>query len=599
MSARQNETPAPKMHGHGSRAFVPLLAAFAMSLVLTGSLAEKILRNLQASAKSPDRTTNWTMTWTMDLITDWISLGAAAAVAIIMLGVIIASWKKTVTLGDGEITVFDLETDDSIPGESATKRPKSIGPLAQSVRQAASEVTLISDRLASAHESGSGTPGTLKALLDSQSDALAQIDKTNNEALRLGEESAILNESLASSVGLATLHANHGTDHAKSLELLTTMTNDVLKKAGDAALQARGMERDRDSLILSSQESLAATKQILGTVDSTLIAFRDGAKKLEEQDCLSSDMPSDMPSDRPSDTLPTKQSALPSGLDAVIRDTKNFAAHLAKISECLQLTRMNQSLQSGTANRMRDRNLEDAENMLREARDAVSHLERKLDREAENTIGTLNDLRRDLVQAKLETQILNTRTKKLSAIAGDLGHALGQIRTGMQSEASRMDHHLTRCVVKSIHPHGANAVILDLVEAASKIAHGNNHLAISGQRLQIDGCQLLAKLEDLRITSAAGRGHSQRLQQSTGATSAKVEAVVNLAHTLIRSEDSATRKSTAGAARFAIQDKVKLIDRFALRVIEMEDRVKRMKGPSPAIDRSELAKLPEFEFPVQ
>ncbi len=594
-SARQNETPAPKMHGHGSRAFVPLLAAFAMSLVLTGSLAEKILRNLQSSAKSPDRTTNWTMTWTMDLITDWISLGAAAAVAIIMLGVIIASWKKTVTLGDGEITVFDLETDDSVPGESAAKRPKSIGTLAQSVRQAASEVTLISDRLASAHESGSGTPATLKALLDSQSDALAQIDKTNNEALRLGEESAILNESLATSVGLATLHANHGTDHAKSLELLTTMTNDVLKKAGDAALQARNMERDRDSLILSSQESLAATKQILGTVDSTLIAFRDGAKQLDEQDCLSSDIPSDIPSD----TLSTKQSALPSGLDAVIRDTKNFAAHLAKISECLQLTRMNQSLQSGNANRMRDRNLEDAENMLREARDAVSHLERKLDREVENTIGTLNDLRRDLVQAKFETQILNTRTRKLSVIAGDLGHALGQIRTGMQSEASRMDHHLTRCVVKSIHPHGANAVILDLVEAASKIAHGNNHLAISGQRLQIDGRQLLAKLEDLRITSAAGRGHSQRLQQSTGATAAKVEAVVNLAHTLIRSEDSATRKSTAGAARFAIQDKVKLIDRFALRVIEMEDRVKRMKGPSPAIDRSELAKLPEFEFPVQ
>ncbi len=591
MSARQNETPAPKMHGHGSRAFVPLLAAFAMSLVLTGSLAEKILRNLQASAKSPDRT--------MNLITDWISLGAAAAVAIIMLGVIIASWKKTVTLGDGEITVFDLETDDSIPGESATKRPKSIGTLAQSVRQAASEVTLISDRLASAHESGSGTPATLKALLDSQSDALAQIDKTNNEALRLGEESAILNESLASSVGLATFHANHGTDHAKSLELLTTMTNDVLKKAGDAALQARGMERDRDSLILSSQESLAATKQILGTVDSTLIAFRDGAKKLEEQDCQSSNMASNMASNMPSDTLSTKQSPLPSGLDAVIRDTKYFAAHLAKISECLQLTRMNQSIQSGTANRMRDRNLEDAENMLREARDAVSHLERKLDREAENTLGTLNGLRRDLVQAKFETQVLNTRTKKLSAIAGDLGHALGQIRTGMQAEASRMDHHLTRCVVKSIHPHGANAVILDLVEAASKIAHGNNHLAISGQRLQIDGCQLLAKLEDLRITSAAGRGHSQRLQQSTGATSAKVEAVVNLAHTLIRSEDSATRKSTAGAARFAIQDKVKLIDRFALRVLEMEDRVKRMKGPSPAIDRSELAKLPEFEFPVQ
>ncbi|NBQ54509.1 MAG: hypothetical protein EBU49_13165 [Proteobacteria bacterium] len=134
--------------------------------------------------------------------------------------------------------------------------------------------------------------------------------------------------------------------------------------------------------------------------------------------------------------------------------------------------------------------------------------------------------------------------------------------------------------------------------SASQIAHNCNRLAIDSQLLQIDGAKITGKIEEIRMTSAANRGNLQRLQQATGASIAKVESVVKLVHGLVISEDSATRRSTANAATFSIQDKVAVIDRFALRVIEMENKLKRMRGPSPAMDRSEMEKLPEYEFPV-
>ena len=134
--------------------------------------------------------------------------------------------------------------------------------------------------------------------------------------------------------------------------------------------------------------------------------------------------------------------------------------------------------------------------------------------------------------------------------------------------------------------------------AASQIAHYCNRLAIDSQRLNIEGTNIVRRIEDIRTTSAANRGHLQRMQQSTGASIAKVEAIVKLVHGLVLNEDSATRRSTANAAQFSIHTKLALIDRFALRVIEMESKVKRMRGPSPAMDRSEMEKLPEYEFPV-
>ena len=139
----------------------------------------------------------------------------------------------------------------------------------------------------------------------------------------------------------------------------------------------------------------------------------------------------------------------------------------------------------------------------------------------------------------------------------------------------------------------------DLMLTASKIAHNTNQLAIEGQRIQLNETKLAGKIEDIRVTAAANRGHLQRLQHATGASGVKVEGLVKLVHGLVLSEDSATRRSTSNAARFSIQNKLALIDRFALRVIEMEANVKRMRGPSPAMDRSEMEKMPKYEFPVQ
>ena len=180
-------------------------------------------------------------------------------------------------------------------------------------------------------------------------------------------------------------------------------------------------------------------------------------------------------------------------------------------------------------------------------------------------------------------------------MAGNMGHALGQIRHEMQAQASRLENFLAR----STSARGqTDSAMPDLMISASQIAHNSNRIAIEGQRLYIDGTKLVAKMEDIRMTSAANHGHLLRLQQANGASIAKVEAVVKQVHGLVLNEDSATRRSTATAAQFSIQDKLALIDRFALRVIEMESKIKRMRGPSPALDRSEMEKLPEYEVPV-
>lgn len=579
-TAKQNETTPTKTGGSRSPILFWLLAAFALTLLLAGAFAERLAKQQNIAPA------------------DGIMLASTVAIALILLGVIVASRKKSLVIGEGEITVFDLNLDDFQTGDESQIHPKSIGTLAQSIRQTANEVSIITERLAEAHEGGHLTErspdSTLRAIVDSQADTLAQLDLTTNEAFRLGEETAILNELLAASVSMANLHANHGSDHAMALESITVISRQVLNKAGEAATLNRLLERDRDTLSLNSQETLASLKEILGIVDTTLLEFRDGARELDETQATLT---------RPFVPAPAN-SSLP--VAATLEDLKNketknaikgLTDHLAKVAESIQLTRMNQRLKPEHLFGAHDAGLDEAENLIRETKDAAAIVERILNREAEVTRRVISDISIELADVKSGREELGARTKKLSILAGNLGQALGQIRLGMLSEAGRMESALARSIDKGSSSH--QQLTQNLIQAASQMAHGSNRLAIEGQRLHIDGKQLLAKMEDLRVISAAGRGHVQRLQQATGATSSKVDAVVKLAHALVRREDSATRKSTANTARFAIQDKVALIDRFALRVMEMENKVKRMRGPSPAIDRSELAKLPEYEFPVQ
>lgn len=420
----------------------------------------------------------------------------------------------------------------------------------------------------------------MRSIVDSEADTLTQLDVTNAEAAMLAEETAALNELIGASLALAENQAGHHVVHVKGLETVAGMSNHALIKAGEAALQVRALERDREALSLTGHEALTSLQQILGIVDETLIAFGDAAKNVDAETA------------RPQE-YPTKND--PAGtINQATNSIRELNDNLSKTAESIQLARMNQKFVGG--HETSKTGLEEAENLTRKTRDLAAMLEVHLNREATNTHRAIKEISAELAAVQTGNLALSVKTQKLSMIAGNLGQALGHIRQGIQLEASRLEKFLSRSPMAARQ---TDSAMPDLMLTASKIAHNTNQLAIEGQRIQLNGNKIAGKIEDIRVTAAANRGHLQRLQQATGASGAKVEGLVKLVHGLVLSEDSATRRSTSNAARFSIQNKLALIDRFALRVIEMEANVKRMRGPSPAMDRSEMEKMPKYEFPVQ
>jgi hypothetical protein len=565
-SAKQIESiPQMKSVG-GDRGHFALISAFGLSVLLAGALAEKFAQ--QESVRRGD----------------WVLFSAAAVIAAILLGLVMANRKKSVAVGDGEITVFNLGLEDLVGSNETNKPLKSIGTLAESIRQTASEISTVTERLADAHAGGptsDKSPGSaMRSIVDSEADTLTQLDVTNAEAAMLAEETAALNELIGASLALAETQAGHHVVHVKGLETVAGMSNHALIKAGEAALQVRALERDREALSLIGHEALTSLQQILGIVDETLIAFGDAAKNVDAETA------------RPQE-YPTKND--PAGtISQATNSIRELNDNLSKTAESIQLARMNQKFVGG--HETSKTGLEEAENLTRKTRDLAAMLEVHLNREATNTHRAIKEISAELAAVQKGNLALSVKTQKLSMIAGNLGQALGHIRQGIQLEASRLEKFLSRSPMAARQ---TDSAMPDLMLTASKIAHNTNQLAIEGQRIQMNGNKIAGKIEDIRVTAAANRGHLHRLQQATGASGAKVEGLVKLVHGLVLSEDSATRRSTSNAARFSIQNKLALIDRFALRVIEMEANVKRMRGPSPAMDRSEMEKMPKYEFPVQ
>lgn len=580
-SAKKIEAIPHNNSKSGSRGLFALMLAFTLAVLLAGAMAEKFSKQ-----ESVHRL-------------DWIMFSAAAAIATILLGLVMANRRKPTALGEGEITVFDLELDDTAGPNERNKPVKSIGTLAESIRQTATEISMITERLAEAHASGSTSEksqgSTMRSIVDSEADTLAQLDATTSEVALLAEETSVLNELIGAGLALAEAHATQSADHAKALESVAGISNQAMVKAGETALQVRAIERNRDALSLIGHEALTSMQQILRTVDETLLAFGDAAKNLDGENS-GSKIPA---TQNYADTWFTRenmaQNSRVSSDSHSIAIVQELNAHLSKTAEYIQIARMNQALHAGRNRDTGETALDEAETMIRSGRDVAAKLELHIKRATTSGSGAIQDILSELGAMKTSNDELSAKTKKLSLIAGTTGQALGQIRHELLSESTRLERFLTRSTSLE---HQKDSAIPELTMAASQIAHNCNRLAIDSQRLNIDGNNLVRRIEDIRTTSAANRGHLQRMQQSTGASIAKVEAIVKLVHGLVLNEDSATRRSTANAAQFSIHTKLALIDRFALRVIEMESKVKRMRGPSPAMDRSEMEKLPEYEFPV-
>ena len=542
------------------------MSAFVLAVLLAGALAEKF-----AKQESVHRL-------------DWIMLSATAAIAAILLGLVMANRSRPDAVGEGEITVFDLGLDDSMGAAERNKPLKSIGTLAESIRQTAGEISMITDRLADAHASATTSEktqgSTMRSIVDSEADTLAQLDVASAEAAMVAAETAALNELIGAGLTLAEMHTGQSANHAQALESTAEISNRAIIKAGEAALQVRAVERDRDALLLIGHEALTSLRQMLHAVDESLLAFGDAAKNLDGANASSE----------------TRVPQNPSEFKFCGTDTiRELTSNLSKTADCIQLARMNQRLHAGSAQGTSQTGLEEAEVLIRKTRDVAALLELQVHRDATSGDRIIKDISSHFAALKNGHHELFAKTTKLSKMAGNLGQALGQIRHEMQLEASRLEKFLARSASAGRQ---LDSVMPELILATSEIAHNNTRLAIESQRLHIDGIKLLGKLDDIRITSTATHEQLQRLQQATGATTAKVEAVVKQVHALALSENIATRRSTANAARFSIHDKLAHIDRFALRVIEMESKVKRMRGPSPAIDRSEMEKLPDYEFPV-
>jgi len=589
--ARANET-----RGH-----TVIYAASALALILTGTIVERVARLHEPQAG------------------DWIMIATSVAVTSILFTLVITARGTDNTHnedgmpGHAEAAVFDLDTSDvntidSLPGSlgdrSGTRGSvgKSIGDLARSIRDAASEVARITDQLASAHEgAASGNPesrspesgnpeSTIKALLDSQGEALTRIDSAAKAAAIAGEETSRAGEALAAIVELATAHAGHGRDHAKALESIANLAALVLRKTSDAVVHARVLERDRDALALNAQEYLSSLHQMKEVADASLIAFRDGARSLD--DTVSG------PGVDPESIEPA--SAPDTGVESPARD---LTARVSKVAECIQMARMNQRLrQNAPASpsnlRAIETSLDEAEALLREVRDAAAMIEITLGRATEKHARVIAGMRTEMENTSRTARQADHRGRVLSRLAGEMAQAMGQLRINVQAEASRMEQILSRPL--SAHATGELQPILqELHEKAATVAQGNSRAAIDGQRQNMDSLRIKAICADLKASTDASRDKLGLVQQSSGAAALKVESMVRMVQSVVGREDGVTRRSAANTARIAIREKVAMIDHFATRVMEVEHKSKRLSGPSPALDRSEMENLPEYNVPVQ
>jgi hypothetical protein len=577
-ATNKKEASARKARANESRGQSAIYVAAAMALVLTATIVERVARLHDPQAG------------------DWIMTAAAVAVTSILVTLVITARSTEQSSGapgepgHAEAVVFDLDmkTSDGLTGN-----------LALSIREAANEVARITDQLAAAHEGSTGTnqntESAIKTLIDSQGEALTRIDATGKAAALVGEESARAGESLAAIVELATAHAGHGKDHARALETIAGLATKVLRKTSDAVVHARILERDRDALALNAQEYLSALHQMRGIVDGALVAFRDSAKTLDE------------PVSPGAGGMDTATADSGSGADESIPDitsaTRELSGRLGKVSECIQLARMNQRLHqnapaSPSSLRAIETSLDEAEAVLREVRDAAAMIEITLGRSSEKQARVISQLRAGMEGANRVARQMDQRGRILSRIAGEMAQSVGQLRLTVQTESARMEQILSRPL--SSHAAGELQPILqELLEKAAEVAQGTNRMAIDGQRQNMDSIRIKAICQDLRSSSDVSREQVTRLQQASGSAALKLESMVNLVQSVLGREDGVTRRSAASTARLAIRDKVSMIDQFASRLLEIEDKSKRLSGPSPALERSEMDHLPEYNVPVQ
>ncbi|NDE16483.1 hypothetical protein EBZ80_16280 [bacterium] len=583
-------------HVNETRGHTAIYAASALALILTGTIVERVARLHEPQAG------------------DWIMIATSVAVTSILFTLVITARGTDNTHnedgmpGHAEAAVFDLGKSDvntiaslagSLDDRSGVSGSagKSVGELAQSIRDAASEVARITDQLASAHEgAASGNPesrspeSTIKALLDSQGEALTRIDSAAKAAAIAGEETSRAGEALAAIVELATAHAGHGRDHAKALESIANLTALVLRKTSDAVVHARVLERDRDALALNAQEYLSSLHQMKEVADASLIAFRDGARSLD--DAVSG------PGVDPESIDPA--SAPDTGVESPARD---LTARVSKVAECIQMARMNQRLRhnapaSPSSLRAIETSLDEAEALLREVRDAAAMIEITLGRATEKHARVIAGMRTEMENTSRAARQADHRGRVLSRLAGEMAQAMGQLRINVQADASRMEQILSRPL--SAHATGELQPILqELHEKAATVAQGNSRAAIDGQRQNMDSLRIKAICADLKASTDASRDKLGLVQQSSGAAALKVESMVRMVQSVVGREDGVTRRSAANTARIAIREKVAMIDHFATRVMEVEHKSKRLSGPSPALDRSEMENLPEYNVPVQ
>lgn len=558
---------------------------------------------------------------------DWIQIGCALGLISILTTLTFLRRQFTAgqheVAGEAAVALFELdfESGEGDAGRSMrhSKRKISIGAVAGSIRQQASDIADITGKLANAYSADSGEPGTeqgrLRRITEAQASALAQIDSLQKEAEQTVDEIATYREKLAALEAQARFQSEHITRHATELSAITSDAQLLSRSAGTLqALQLTVTGRQEQNR-KSASEVAGELKALVASLEQPLLAFRTSAAAngfseggLEAFTVRVPETVTDTDGTSSINTvtaLGEKAIALKGLLESLAEIVKLLQVNL-NFATTAEVITVNSPGRPPHLVEQESNNLAEASSTLAAARDMVAALMVSIDRVTKASTLTVNAFQSREKQMRKTAETLASYNISLARMAGTMAQTTGEVRFA----ALNMIQRLETTNVDTLHGSDAtgqgtisreiHGAIENTILASQRIANSAAHLSMSGEMINRQGIQTHANVQELRILASNAAGNSQRLQHATSAATVKTDGLVSLTRGLVRKEDGAARRALANSVRISVQQKVQMIDEFALRVQAMEESAKMSKGPSPAIERqAHEARLPQVEFPVQ
>ncbi|MEY4630992.1 MAG: hypothetical protein RIQ81_1112 [Pseudomonadota bacterium] len=523
--------------------------------------------------------------------------------------------------GEASMALFELDFENPYSGSvtQGRKRKTSIGSVASSIRQQATDIADITGKLANAYSTDSGEPGAeqgrLRRITEAQASALAQIDSLQKEAQQTIEEIAGYREKLAALEAQARFQSEHIAMHARDLATITGEAQALTQAAGTLQAIQLAASSNHERASKNAIDVATELKLLVAELEKTLLAFRTSANATgfgqSGVEAFSATLPTAV-STNPSascieiiSALDGKATALRGLLDSLAEIVKllqvnlNFAATADSINGPGS-ARVPHLLDEEAAN------LTEASTILAAARDMASGLALAIERAAGTTSRTLDEYQAREQHLQKTAERLAGYNVSLAKMAGTMAQTTGEVRFAALNMIQRLESvHRTTTTGSPQFDQGAvareiQAAMANTIKASQRIATEAAHLSVTGEMINQNATRTHANVQELRILASNAAGNSQRLQHATSAAAVKTEGLVSLTRGLVRKEDGAARRALANSVRISVQQKVHMIDEFALRVLAMEESAKMSKGPSPAIEReAPEAKLPQVEFPVQ